>query len=61
MAVPSLDTAMLEALCGVLGDAGDGLTGSGIGALLRQGQKERHAGPDSMTESRLFRRVECVL
>lgn len=38
MAVPSLDTATLEALCGVLGDAGDGLTGSEIGTLLRQSQ-----------------------
>lgn len=38
MAIERLDTATLEALCGVLGDAGDGLTGSEIGGLLRQCQ-----------------------
>ncbi|ATB26889.1 hypothetical protein MEBOL_000323 [Melittangium boletus DSM 14713] len=59
MVLPSLDAATLEALCGVLGNTGDGLTGSEIGALLRQCQKERHAGPDSMTESGLFRQVGC--
>lgn len=38
MAIERLDTATLEALCGVLGDTGDGLTGSEIGGLLRQCQ-----------------------
>lgn len=38
MTVPTFDTATLEALCGVLGDTGSGLTGSEIGALLRQCQ-----------------------
>src|SRR5690606_14283346 len=38
MAIERLDTATLEALCGVLGDTGGGLTGSEIGGLLRQCQ-----------------------
>lgn len=38
MAVPSLDAATLEALCAVIGDTSEGLTGSEIGALLRQCQ-----------------------
>ncbi len=38
MAIERLDTSPLEALCGVLGDTGDGLTGSEIGGLLRQCQ-----------------------
>lgn len=38
MAIERLDSATLEALCGVLGDTGDGLTGSEIGGLLRQCQ-----------------------
>lgn len=38
MAVPTIDAATLEALCAVLGDTGDGLTGSEIGALLRHCQ-----------------------
>jgi uncharacterized protein (TIGR02391 family) len=38
MAVPAFDVATLEALCTVLGDTGDGLTGSEIGGLLRQCQ-----------------------
>lgn len=38
MAVPILDNATLEALCAVLGDTSDGLTGSEIGGLLRRCQ-----------------------
>ena len=38
MAIERLDSATLEALCGVLGDTGGGLTGSEIGGLLRQCQ-----------------------
>jgi uncharacterized protein (TIGR02391 family) len=38
MAIGRLDAPTLEALCGVLGDTGSGLTGSEIGALLRQSQ-----------------------
>lgn len=38
MPVPMLDAPTLEALCAVLGDTGDGLTGSEIGTLLRHCQ-----------------------
>jgi uncharacterized protein (TIGR02391 family) len=38
MAIARLDAPTLEALSGVLGDTGSGLTGSEIGALLRQCQ-----------------------
>lgn len=40
MAIPTLDFSTLEALCAVLGDTGGGLTGTEIGALLRQCQIE---------------------
>jgi hypothetical protein len=38
MAIERLDTAILEALCSVLGGTGDGLTKSEIGGLLCQCQ-----------------------
>lgn len=40
MAIARLDAPTLEALCGVIGDTGGGLTGSEIGTLLRQCQIE---------------------
>lgn len=52
MAVPSLDPATLEALCAVIGDTGEGLTGSEIGALLRHCQIDDVA-PDITKRHRL--------
>lgn len=53
MAVQALDSATLEALCGVLGDTGEGLTGSEIGVLLRQCQIDDVA-PGITKRHRLF-------
>jgi hypothetical protein len=40
MAIGRLDAPTLKALCSVRGDTGGGLTGSEIGALLRQCQTD---------------------
>lgn len=61
MPVAQLDHATLEALCGVLGDTNTGLTGSEIGALLRQchlddvapGTTKRHRLQDALAARQL--------